>query len=114
MLNILFGIIAVFVVISIISGINNNKKMPDAMPEPMIGHGDFDLTILEVENSKKIDALKEIRVITGYELKSVKDIIDNVPFKLMQNVQKEYAEEVKTRLTGCGVTANITEAEIRM
>ena len=114
MLNIIFTIVAIVILLSVISGKNNNNKIPATMPEPMIGNGDSDLTIVKVDNSQKINALKEVREITGYDLYSAKNIIENIPFKLMRNVRKEYAEEMKERLTRCGITTEITESEIKV
>jgi len=111
MINTILIVFFIIMFVVIISGKNRNQNRQLELPDPIIGHGDYDLSIQSIKSDRQIEALKEIRAITGYGLREAKDIMDNVPFKLIRNVEKEYAENIKLQLEKCGVIVDITEAE---
>ena len=80
-------------------------------PSPMIGHGNSDVIIESVQPDKKIVILKELRDITGYDLYAVKYIIEKTPYLIMQNVDEEYAINIKSRLEILGATVEVKESE---
>ncbi|MBO6088024.1 ribosomal protein L7/L12 [bacterium] len=104
-------LISFVVILFIIVFTRKKKEKIMIISEPVVGNGNFDLTIVDVKNDHKIEALKELRYITSYDLQRVKFIIDNSPYKLFQNIDSEHAEELKNRLERCGCIISITETE---
>jgi len=62
----------------------------------------FQIILNEVPADKKIAALKIVRNITGLGLKESKDIVDNVPKLLKENLNKEEVEKFKKDLEDIG------------
>jgi ribosomal protein L7/L12 len=62
----------------------------------------FDISLLEIPQDKKIAILKIVRNITGYGLKESKDIIDNLPKILKQNLSKEECDKIKNEIENFG------------
>ncbi len=56
---------------------------------------------------KKIQVIKVVRVITGLGLKEAKDLVDNAPKPVKENVPEEEAKEIKAKLEEAGATAEI-------
>ncbi len=65
---------------------------------------EFDV-VLESFGAKKIAVIKVVRELTGLGLKEAKDLVDNVPSKVKEGVEKAEAEEVKKQLEEAGATA---------
>ncbi len=65
---------------------------------------EFDV-VLESFGAKKIAVIKVVRELTGLGLKEAKDLVDNVPSKIKEGVEKAEAEEVKKQLEEAGGTA---------
>jgi len=63
--------------------------------------------ILASVGAKKIDVLKEVRVITGLGLKEAKDLVDGAPKPVKENIKKEEANEIKKKLEELGATVEI-------
>ena len=63
--------------------------------------------VLAKAGEKKIEVIKEIRAITGLGLKEAKDLVDGAPRPIKENVTKEEAEAVKTKMSDVGATVNI-------
>jgi large subunit ribosomal protein L7/L12 len=66
----------------------------------------FDV-ILEGPGANKINAIKEVRVITGLGLKEAKDLVDGAPKPVKTGVTKEEAEKIKDQLIKAGATVAI-------
>ena len=64
---------------------------------------EFDV-VLESFGAKKIAVIKVVRELTGLGLKEAKDLVDNVPAKVKEGVEKPEAEEVKKQLEEAGAT----------
>jgi len=62
---------------------------------------EFDV-ILKSAGDKKINVIKEVRGITGLGLKEAKDAIENLPFIIKKDAQKEEAESLKKKLEESG------------
>lgn len=62
----------------------------------------FDVILNEVPGDKKIGILKIIRTITGFGLKESKDIVDNIPKTIKENITKEECEKIKSELESAG------------
>jgi large subunit ribosomal protein L7/L12 len=56
---------------------------------------------------KKLQVIKEVRAITSLGLKEAKELVDNVPKPVKENVPKEEAEAMKKRLTDVGATVEL-------
>lgn len=63
--------------------------------------------ILEGVGENKLQVLKEIRAATGLGLRESKELIDNVPSKIKENISKNEAEELKKKLEGVGAKVKI-------
>ncbi len=67
---------------------------------------EFDV-ILASFGEKKINVIKEVRVITGLGLKEAKDLVEGVPSPIKEAVTKEEADELKKKLEGAGATVEV-------
>lgn len=67
---------------------------------------EFDV-ILEDGGANKINAIKEVRAITGLGLKEAKDLVEGAPKPVKQGVSKEEAEKVKKQLEEAGAKVSV-------
>ena len=65
--------------------------------------------ILNSCGNNKIAVLKLVREITGLGLKEAKDLVDNVPKEIKQNLKKDEAEELSKKLQNIGAIMEIKE-----
>ncbi len=63
--------------------------------------------ILASSGDKKIQVIKEIRAITSLGLKESKDLVDQAPKPVKENVSKKEAEEIKSKLEAQGATVEL-------
>lgn len=56
---------------------------------------------------QKIAVIKVVKEVLGLGLKEAKDLVDGAPSDLKENVGKEEAEELKTKLEEAGATVNL-------
>jgi len=67
-----------------------------------------DFTIfLSSAGDKKINVIKEVRVITGLGLKEAKDLVEGAPKELKKGVPKKDAEEAKKKLEAAGAKVEL-------
>ncbi len=66
----------------------------------------FDV-ILAAYGEKKINVIKEVRVITGLGLKEAKDLVESAPSTVKEAVGKDEANEAKAKLEAAGVTVEL-------
>jgi len=66
----------------------------------------FDV-VLKAQGDKKIAVIKAVRALTGLGLKEAKDLVDSVPSKVKEGVDKEEAEKVKKELEEAGAVVEI-------
>ena len=59
----------------------------------------FDV-VLEAAGDKKIQVIKEVRVLTSLGLKEAKDVVDAAPKAVLEGVTKEAAEKAKATARG--------------
>ncbi len=57
--------------------------------------------------SQKIGVIKVVREITGLGLKEAKDLVEAAPKALKENVAKEEADSIKTKLEAAGATVTL-------
>jgi large subunit ribosomal protein L7/L12 len=62
----------------------------------------FDILLSEVPSDKKITILKIVRNITGLGLKESKEIVDNVPRLIKENITKDEIESIKKEFEAVG------------
>jgi len=63
--------------------------------------------ILKEAGANKIQVIKEVRAATELGLKEAKDLVDNAPKPVKENVSKEEAEEIKKKLEEQGAKVEI-------
>ena len=67
---------------------------------------EFDV-ILNAAGDKKIQVIKEVRSLTSLGLKEAKDLVDGAPKPVLEKVNKEQADEAKSKLEGAGATVEV-------
>jgi large subunit ribosomal protein L7/L12 len=67
---------------------------------------EFDVHV-QAAGDKKIQVIKEVRTLTSLGLKEAKDLVDNLPGKVLERVSKEDAEKAKAQLEGAGATVEV-------
>ena len=67
---------------------------------------EFDV-VLEGFGDNKIQVIKVIREITGLGLKEAKDLVDNCPKPIKENISKEEADDIAKKLTEAGAKVEI-------
>ena len=63
--------------------------------------------ILTACGEKKINVIKEVRVITGLGLKEAKDLVEAAPKPVKEGVSKDEAAKIKKQLEEAGATVDI-------
>ncbi len=67
---------------------------------------EFDVILTDF-GAKKIGVIKIVRELTGLGLKEAKELVDNVPGTVKEQVSKEDADEVKAKLEEAGATVEL-------
>jgi large subunit ribosomal protein L7/L12 len=67
---------------------------------------EFDV-ILTGAGDKKIQVIKEVRVLTGLGLKEAKALVDEAPKPVKEGVSKEEADEIRTKLEEVGAIVEV-------
>ncbi len=67
---------------------------------------EFTAVLTEV-GDKRINVIKEIRGITQLGLKEAKELVENVPSNIKEDVLKEEAEDIKKKLEEAGAKVEI-------
>ncbi|HLA24472.1 MAG TPA: 50S ribosomal protein L7/L12 [bacterium] len=67
---------------------------------------EFD-AILKSVGEKKIQVIKVVRELTGLGLKEAKDLVDGAPKPVKEKVNKQEAEQIKTKLEAEGATVEV-------
>ncbi|MDR3581750.1 MAG: 50S ribosomal protein L7/L12 [Candidatus Pacebacteria bacterium] len=63
--------------------------------------------VLKTSGASKLNVIKVVREVTTLGLKEAKDLVDGAPKTVKENVKKEEAEEIKTKIEAAGGTAEI-------
>ena len=63
--------------------------------------------ILASYGEKKINVIKEVRALTGLGLKEAKDLVESAPAPVKEDVDKDEAEAIKSKLEGAGATVEV-------
>ena len=67
---------------------------------------EFDV-ILTGDGGKKINVIKEVRVITGLGLKEAKDLVEGAPKPVKEGVNKDEADKIKAQLEKAGAKVEL-------
>jgi len=67
---------------------------------------EFDV-VLSSFGEKKIQVIKVVRELTGLGLKEAKDLVEAVPGKIMEGIEKAAAESAKAKLEEQGATVEV-------
>lgn len=67
---------------------------------------EFDVILVDA-GANKINAIKEVRTITGLGLKEAKDLVEGAPKELKKGVSKEEAEKIKKQLEAAGAKVEL-------
>ena len=78
-----------------------------ATAEAVVEEQEYFDVILASYGEKKINVIKEVRAITSLGLKEAKDLVESAPTAIKEGVNKEEAEQVKTKLEGAGATVEV-------
>jgi large subunit ribosomal protein L7/L12 len=63
--------------------------------------------VLTAVGEKKIEVIKEVRVLTGLGLKEAKDLVEGAPKPVKEGVTKDEAEKVKAQLEKAGAKVEL-------
>jgi len=63
--------------------------------------------VLEAAGDKKIQVIKVVREATGLGLKEAKELVDSAPKPIKENLGKDEAEELKSKLEEQGATVKL-------
>ncbi|SDD07537.1 LSU ribosomal protein L12P [Sphingomonas sp. YR710] len=67
---------------------------------------EFDV-ILTGDGGKKINVIKEVRVITGLGLTEAKTLVESAPKAVKEGISKDEAEKIKKQLEEAGATVEL-------
>ena len=67
---------------------------------------EFDVVLAEI-GSNKIAVIKTVREITGLGLKEAKDLVDNAPKPIKENIDKAAADEIVKKLEEAGAKCEL-------
>ena len=67
---------------------------------------EFDVILAEV-GANKIAVIKVVREVAGLGLKEAKELVDNTPKAIKENVSKDEAESIKAKLEEAGAKVEI-------
>lgn len=67
---------------------------------------EFDV-VLTSFGDKKLDVVKVVKNLTGASLMEAKKLVEGVPAKIKEGVEKDEAEKVKTELEGAGASVEL-------
>ena len=79
---------------------------PAAAAAPAEEKSEFTI-FLSSAGDKKINVIKEVRVITGLGLKEAKDLVEGAPKEIKSGVNKKEAEEIKKKLEAAGAKVEL-------
>ena len=79
---------------------------PAAATTPVEEQSEFTI-FLSSAGDKKINVIKEVRVITGLGLKEAKDLVEAAPKEVKAGVSKKDAEEAKKKLEAAGAKVEL-------
>jgi large subunit ribosomal protein L7/L12 len=98
-------------------GVKAAAAAPMMMAAPQAGGGadaapaaeatEFQVTLEETPNDKKIGVIKVVREVTGLGLKEAKDMVDGAPKVLKPSCNKTEADEISKKVAAAGGKATV-------
>src|SRR5258707_9856542 len=79
---------------------------PAAAAAPVEEKTEFTV-VLSAVGDKKIEVIKEVRVLTGLGLKEAKDLVEGAPKPVKEGVNKDEAAKIKTTLEKVGAKVEL-------
>ncbi len=79
---------------------------PAAAAAPVEEKTEFDVVMTDF-GAEKIKVIKEVRAITGLGLAEAKALVEGIPAKIKEGVNKDEAENLKKQLEGVGAKVEI-------
>lgn len=67
---------------------------------------EFDVILKEV-GSEKIKVIKTVREVTGLGLKEAKELVDNAPKPIKENISQDEAKEIEAKFKEVGATIEL-------
>jgi large subunit ribosomal protein L7/L12 len=77
-----------------------------AVADAVAEKSDFDVVLVS-SGDKKIEVIKVAREITGLGLKEAKELVDSAPKTIKHGVNKEEADDIKTKLEAAGAKVEV-------
>ena len=78
-----------------------------ATPEKPAEQTEFTVQLDGFDPAKKINVIKIVREITGLGLKEAKDLVEGAPKPVKENVSKDEAQKLKTKLEEGGAKVSL-------
>ena len=78
-----------------------------AQAEPEVEEKTIFDVVLKAVGDKKIQVIKAVRALTNLGLKEAKDLVDNAPKSVKEDVPKEEADEAQKQLEEAGATVEV-------
>jgi large subunit ribosomal protein L7/L12 len=88
-----------------VASISNSSNTEDTAPDE-VKKTEFSV-VLKSSGSKKIEVIKSIKSILGIGLKEAKTLVDSAPTVIKENVPKDEAEEIQSKLIGSGAEVEL-------
>lgn len=82
---------------------DTNKLSDESVEEKT----EFNVVLEEVPAPKKISILKVVRSLTSLGLKEAKELVEAAPKSIKENISKEDAENIKSKLEEAGAKVSI-------
>ncbi|MDR1497559.1 MAG: 50S ribosomal protein L7/L12 [Puniceicoccales bacterium] len=79
---------------------------PAAAAAPVEEQTEFSVILLS-KGTSAINVIKEVRAITSLGLKEAKDLVDNAPKPVKENVSKDEAADIRKRLEAAGAKVEV-------
>ena len=71
-----------------------------------VAAGEFNVVLASI-GERKMDVIKAVKTITGLGLKEAKELVDNAPKTVKENVSKADADSIKEQLEAAGATVEL-------
>ena len=79
---------------------------PAAAAEEVEEKTEFDVELTEI-GAQKVKVIKVVREVTGLGLKEAKELVDNAPKMVKEQISKEEADDLKAKLEEAGAKVTL-------
>lgn len=82
---------------------SNEVKTAEHVEEPIVKEEKTTFTVIMTDfGTNKIDVIKTMRTILNLGIKEAKDFVENIPAIIKENIEKDEAEKIKSKLETSG------------